>query len=252
MPLFPTSSILISATVVILTTAFLRLLYVLPSIHPSRPVARKRGSPTRLLVVLGSGGHTSEMIAMLRRLDTSLYMQRSYVVSEGDDFSARVAASFENSIAHHKGVGPGGDAEGDNRALPALEVFDISVVPRARKIHQPLLTTPVSALRCLLACFKILAHPSTSSSMGPEYPDLILTNGPGTAVCVVLACLVTKFFGFKGTSGKMRTIYVESWARVKRLSLSGKILLWCVDRFLVQWEGLQSAGGRAEFKGVLV
>jgi beta-1,4-N-acetylglucosaminyltransferase len=49
----------------------------------------------------------------------------------------------------------------------------------------------------------------------------------------------------------MRTIYVESWARVRRLSLSGTILVGVVDRFLVQWEGLRGLG-RAEYIGVLV
>jgi len=33
-----------------------------------------------------------------------------------------------------------------------------------------------------------------------------------------------------------RVIYVESWARVKSLSLSGKILRHVVDKFVVQWD----------------
>ena len=51
----------------------------------------------------------------------------------------------------------------------------------------------------------------------------------------------------------MRTIYVESWARVRGLSLSGKILVavGACERVLVQWEGLGRAG-KGEFKGVLV
>lgn len=51
----------------------------------------------------------------------------------------------------------------------------------------------------------------------------------------------------------MRSIYVESWARVNGLSLSGKILvaLGAVDRVLVQWEGLAQKG-KGEFRGCLV
>ena len=45
---------------------------------------------------------------------------------------------------------------------------------------------------------------------------------------------------------------VRSFARVKTLSLSGKLLLRVVDRFLVQWEELEGAGGRAEYWGILV
>ena len=57
----------------------------------------------------------------------------------------------------------------------------------------------------------------------------------------------------RGTSGKMRSIYIESWARVKGLSLSGRILVatGAVDRVLVQWEGLAGTG-RGEFRGCLV
>ena len=79
---------------------------------------------------------------------------------------------------------------------------------------------------------------------------MIICNGPGTAVCVVFVGLVLKFFGVRGAVGKMRTIYVESFARVRTLSLSGRILKWACDRFIVQWERLKV--GRAEYLGVLV
>lgn len=37
---------------------------------------------------------------------------------------------------------------------------------------------------------------------------------------------------------RLRTVFVESWARVRTISLSGKILLPFADRFLVQWPAL--------------
>ncbi|SLM40404.1 Oligosaccharide biosynthesis protein Alg14-like [Lasallia pustulata] len=239
---------------------FLRLLCILPSTNPTAPLSRKRGTPTRLLIILGSGGHTAEMLSLLRDLDPASYTHRSYVISAGDDFSARKAAEFEEGLRERA----------RQRALLAADreaneerwdTYDIAVVPRARKIHQSLLTTPFSALRCLFACFAILRSPnvgpSPSSSPAlhtpPQYPDLILSNGPGTGVMVILASLLLRFVGFPRTRpGQMRTIYVESWARVKGLSLSGKILVRMVDRFLVQWAGLNGVGGRGEFRGVLV
>ncbi|KAI9754283.1 MAG: UDP-N-acetylglucosamine transferase subunit [Lichina confinis] len=244
----------------------LRLVYVLPSTHPTRPTPRKRGQgPTRLMIVLGSGGHTAEMLALLRNLDTRAYTHRSYVVSEGDDFSAGKAAQFEASLAASPGPKKV-DGDGGTR-LPSQpgRHYDIAVVPRARKIHQSLLTTPVSATWCLIACFRALYAPagspasrgSPASAGSPastlQYPDLILTNGPGTAVCVVYASVMLRYVGARGSYGKMRTIYVESWARVTALSLSGRLLLRVVDRFFVQWEeALKGAAGRAEYIGVLV
>jgi len=86
------------------------------------------------------------------------------------------------------------------------------------------------------------------------YPDLILMNGPATATILVWASVILRFFGFgeAGSRGQMRTIYVESWARVKKLSLSGRLLCWVVDRVLVQWPQLDGALGRGEYRGVLV
>lgn len=192
------------------------------------------------------------MLRLLRDLDPSSYTHRSYIVSEGDEFSALKAHELEQQLAS-KHPPPGNSTW--NAPDGERHDYDICSVPRARRIHQSLLTTPISALRCLSACFAVLRFPNgrkTASRRRPEYPDLILTNGPGTAVCVVLAALALRFVAVRGTQGKMRTIYVESWARVRRLSLSGKILLGVVDRFVVQWEGLRGVGRRAEYLGVLV
>jgi beta-1,4-N-acetylglucosaminyltransferase len=139
--------------------------------------------------------------------------------------------------------------------------YNISVLPRARAIHQSLLTTPISCLYTLLSTFGPLLGAARSEAPATPYeaaahdlPDLIITNGPATGVIVVLGALMLKFFGVRGCGarGKLKTMYVESFARVSRLSLSGRLLVGCVDRFLVQWEELEGKGGRAEFWGVLV
>jgi beta-1,4-N-acetylglucosaminyltransferase len=82
----------------------------------------------------------------------------------------------------------------------------------------------------------------------------VLINGPATAAIMVLATLVLRFVDIKGANskGKCRTVYVESWARVRSLSLSGKLLCYGAERVLVQWEQLQGVGGRGEYLGVLV
>ena len=247
----------------------IRLLALLPSRRlPPRP--RVRGSSTRLLVVLGSGGHTAEMLAMLRKVDLRDYTTRIWVVGEGDDFSTAQAREFESQLcrgSHRKlengsglerkesnGWGKGKDdintPRGANGEDFKQQSYEIKIVPRARQIHQSLLTTPFSALRTLVACIPLLLSPSP--------PDLILTNGPATATILIFASLTLRFFDVKRchSRGEMRTIYVESWARVKRLSLSGKLLCGVVDRFVVQWEGLEGVKGwnqgSGEFRGVLV
>jgi beta-1,4-N-acetylglucosaminyltransferase len=194
------------------------------------------------------------MLSMLRSLDTKKYNPRTYVVSSGDDFSSSKAVEFENYLKAKRAPDAGPeDAYGQSERRSVSEEFEVITVPRARIIHQPLYTTPFSSLRCLVACIMLLSRRSNATSTSPitTSPDLIVTNGPATGVMIILASLIVRFFGLQ-KKGEMRSIYVESWARVKTLSLSGKILynFGLTDRFLVQWEGL--ARGRAEYRGPLV
>ncbi|KAH0563488.1 hypothetical protein GP486_001954 [Trichoglossum hirsutum] len=192
------------------------------------------------------------MFLLLKRsLNPSLYALRSYVISAGDEFSAQRAEEFERSLwcASATAMAAGG-VGGGMKEEEAKQRYEIYTVPRARKIHQSLLTTPINALKCCIACIHVLRGNNNKPLLYPQYPDLIICNGPGTAVCVILMSLSLKYFGIRGAKGKMRTIYVESFARVRTLSLSGKILRGCCDRFVVQWERLKR--GRAEYLGILV
>lgn len=240
----------------------IRLLSLRPG--QSRPQPRQVGTPTRLLVILGSGGHTAEMFSLLHYLDTLKYTHRSYIVSSGDAFSATKAQEFERGLydiaraqAHkvEKEQRKAG-VNGSTIMKTKEEIYgsyDVEIVPRARKIYQSIWTTPFTSLACLFSCFRILMSTSSSSDVRLGYPDLIISNGPGTGVIVIFASLLLRLVYLPGTTNKMRTIYVESWARVRRLSLSGKILLRVADRFLVQWEKLaKELGPKAEYIGVLV
>ncbi len=225
----------------------LRLLYILPALHRTKPPARQRGTPIHLLIVLGSGGHTAEMLSLLTNLDSNSYTHRSYLTSSGGDFSAGKAQEFERGLV------------GKDLSATGRRDYSIHTVPRARGIHQSLLTSPLTSLHCLYTCLLLLfKHPQ-------GYPDLILTNGPATSLILILASTILRYFAFlpmlsnpgSGNSrivaGKMRVIYVESWARVKRLSLSGRVIVWCglCDRVLVQWKGLETRGW-GEYRGALV
>ncbi|KAL4975723.1 oligosaccharide biosynthesis protein Alg14 like-domain-containing protein [Aspergillus desertorum] len=219
------------------------------------PKWRPKSSPVHLLVVLGSGGHTAEMLSLLRRMDidTTKYIYRTYVVSSGDNFSATKAVQFESALG----------------AKP--DSYAIITVPRARRVHQSYLTAPFTTILSFWSCLLVLCgrHPDQQRHKRPTqlsspFPDLILTNGPATAVCVILAARLLRLVAYclsflssvrsnprsmtgKGANGgapspeefRLRTVFVESWARVKTLSLSGKILLPFADRFLVQWPAME-------------
>jgi UDP-N-acetylglucosamine:LPS N-acetylglucosamine transferase len=84
----------------------------------------------------------------------------------------------------------------------------------------------------------------TIGVMRKEKPDVIITTGAGVAIP---ACYLGKlFFGSK-------VIYLESFARIREPSLTGKILYPVSDVFLVQWsELLEYYGEKAEFWGAII
>lgn len=208
------------------------------------------------------------------------------MVSSGDGFSSERVGGFEEELAGKRRTmksNGNGNKSGQRRerverkrrmdlreeiGRPRKEEeqeedgqvrYTIRTVRRARRVHQSLLTTPMSSLGCLWDCICVLRGTGTTEdspgyNYGYGYPNVILTNGPGTGVIMVLAALLLQFLGLaptttrtsskslkNGTSGAMRSIYIESWARVKSLSLSAKILRFAASRVLVQWRGV---GGR--------
>lgn len=274
-----TLSFFLALLATLLVAVSLRILAILPNARPRKAPLRTRPKRARILVVLGSGGHTHEMFALLRELDTRKYTDRTYVVSSGDAFSAQRAVAFERRLEETAARPKTEDEEmvqvppialngvmemngvmekrtrGEQGHCVGAEHYTIATIPRARRIHQPLYTTPFSALQTWVAAFKpLLSTPTTTETTSVSLPTLIITNGPATAVLVVLAVFFLRFFNLWGAESKglCRTVYVESFARVKTLSLSGKLLVRVVDRFLVQWEELEGYGGRAEFCGILV
>lgn len=259
--------LLLVALVLFSVVAFCyRFLLVIDRRRP-KLVHGKRGirEGLRVLIVLGSGGHTTEMIAMLERavseenpqlrLEWSRFTNRSWVLSSGDAISAERARTLEKRSKDTSLHARPNIHNEHTAAVQSTETYEIFVVPRAREIHQPLITAPWSSLKCLWACVQVLTGSIIMHPQGEQdFPDLILCNGPATATILVLASILLRIFNFRGchSRGKMRTVYVESWARVKTLSLSGILLSRVVDRFLVQWPQLEELGGRVEYIGVLV
>jgi beta-1,4-N-acetylglucosaminyltransferase len=235
------------------TALLLRLRFILSPTRskPIRHGRRNPKEPAHLLIVLGSGGHTAEMISMLdravnepdtkSRLEWRDYAHRTWVVSEGDSISASRAKQFEDmATSFGTDLGPGS--------------YEIVTVPRARLIHQSIYSAPISCVKTFQACWSLLVK---QVEQGRGFPDLIMVNGPATATVLVYAAIALRFFNVKGcvTNGKMRTIYVESWARVKKMSLSGTMLSRVVDRCLVQWPQLdakRNGSGKAKYVGMLV
>ncbi|TDL24321.1 glycosyltransferase family 1 protein [Rickenella mellea] len=195
---------------------------------------RRRSSTCRLAVFLGSGGHTSEILSLISTLDFSRYTPRIYIISEGDVLSLKKAEELE---LRKTGIQKTSDLH------PAC---DFLTIPRARRVHQPLLTTPPTVFWSLLAALYHVTYLPLRTSR--KFADVLVLNGPGTCLVLCIAAYVNRIFGIPSP----KLIYVESFARVKSLSLSGKLLRPFVDRFIVQWPEALSSGRKGECRGWLV
>lgn len=156
---------------------------------------------------------------------------RRYLISSGDGMSEDHVEEYESGLS-------------------ARGTYDKRVVRRARRVHQPLWSTPWTALLSMMDILPVLlVPPGTEVGRRLRHPGLIFSNGPGTGFFVALAVHALKVLGVV-PGDRMRFVYVESWARVATLSLTGKLLYYTglADAFYVQHEevavkyGLVDAG----------
>ncbi|XP_068098687.1 UDP-N-acetylglucosamine transferase subunit ALG14 isoform X1 [Hyperolius riggenbachi] len=187
--------------------------------RPDRP---GRKGHVSLLVVAGSGGHTTEILRLLSSL-TKSYSPTHYVLAETDKMSEDKICSFE--------------ARKDNGS--ATPLYTIHRIPRSREVRQSWSSSVITTFQSFL-----YAIPLTSRLK----PDLILCNGPGTCIPVCFSALLLGILGIK----KVLIVYVESICRVESLSLSGKLLYYFADYFIVQWPFLKDKYPNSIYLGRLV
>lgn len=180
----------------------------------------------KISILLGSGGHTGEMIRILERWDENTFknIQREYFISSEDSTSILKLKKFE-------------DAKNDKD-----HKYKISTIYRARNVGEGKLKAIVNTLISFQNALKIF------SAGGNQLPDLLLTNGPGTAIPIAYTLFIFKLLGICNT----KIVYVESLARVKKLSLTGLLLLPIANRMIVQWPDLAKKYRKCEYYGILV
>ncbi|KAL7577671.1 hypothetical protein ACA910_015182 [Epithemia clementina (nom. ined.)] len=162
-------------------------------------------TPLKTMVVLGSGGHTTEMLNMIQPLNPKYYHPLIFVKAKSDTTSVM---RLEKA-----GYNP-----------EQVDIFDI---PRSREVGQSYWSSVVTTGIALCTCIRFLWR---------QRPDLILCNGPGTCLPIALVALVLgRIVGF---FPHCSIIFVESFCRVQTLSLTGKIMYWMADLFVVHWDEL--------------
>lgn len=277
-PHFALGALMMAAWVVVA-----RVAYVLVNIWFGGPtVVTKEGIKT--LVVLGSGGHTTEMLKLSQSLQSKHYKPIIYVVADSDVLSR---AKLENLFMRTEEKGQTKNVPSDEKKTnddsadvelvdgtntvqsrynlrkrttsnsfhvngkhsdppkspdippPPMHKLIIESIPRSRDVGQSYFTSIFTTLRATAYSFIVVLR---------HRPDLILVNGPGSCVPICVSGLVLRILG--ACNG--RITFVESLCRVKTLSLSGKLLYWITDDFLVQWPELKEKYPKSQYLGRLV
>ncbi|RLV87559.1 UDP-N-acetylglucosamine transferase subunit ALG14 [Meyerozyma sp. JA9] len=210
--------------------AIIRLMVILPSLRTRKVKGETKkiadvvsGSSKRIMIFLGSGGHTGEMLRILEKINIAS-LDRIWIASSGDNSSLNKAKVYEEQ---HIG-------QENSTKVSFL------TVPRARKVGESKLSAIGSTLRSFVATGVALYK-------APK-PDVVLLNGPGTSVPIAYILFAFKYFGLCNT----RIIYIESLARVQSLSLSGRLVTPTANRIIVQWPQARNSCHRAEYYGILV
>ncbi|XP_039791001.1 UDP-N-acetylglucosamine transferase subunit ALG14 homolog isoform X3 [Panicum virgatum] len=197
---------------VLVSLLTIRLFYVIW--RSGQPSSRPRAGGLRCLIVLGSGGHTAEMMNIVTTLQKDRFTPRFYVAALTDNMSLQKAQVYEESL---------------------IEIY------RSREVGQSYITSIATTLLATLHAMWLVIR---------IRPQVIFCNGPGTCFPLCVSAFFLKVLGMGWSS----IFYIESIARVKKLSMSGLLLykLRIADQFFVQWPQLHQKYPRACYAGRLI
>ena len=170
------------------------------------------------MIVFGSGGHTTEMLLMIGTKISifNKYGKINFVIGHSDTWSIKKITDF------YKNQGISIDEMVNSGKLEIIKVY------RAREVKQSFFTSIFTTLWAMAHSMYILTRISVFEQL-----DLLLTNGPGTAVPICyIYWFVSKILVFNLNA---KIIFVESFCRVTDLSLTGKLLRPILSKFVVQW-----------------
>ncbi|VDM59665.1 unnamed protein product [Angiostrongylus costaricensis] len=173
----------------VLWTVFLATAYLCYLVRHSnqRSNFNRRLENISVCCVMGSGGHTMEMIELLKTMGPD-YNRRCYIIADTDRISKDKVIEFES--------------------LRGSGSYEICFIPRSREVGQGFLTAIPKTLYSFIFALK---------TVWKTRPDLVITNGPGSCIPVVFAAAFFDMIRLRD----IVIIYEESICRVESLSLSG-------------------------------
>lgn len=193
----------------LLVLFMLRALFYIVKLNDNNNTFGSEVKRLKTIICMGSGGHTAEMLRILNKMNTSCYNPRLYVIANSDKTSETKVNSFENEGLINN---PGTD-------------YSIAKINRSRQVSQSYISSVWTTLFSIMTSIPIVFK---------YKPDLIICNGPGTCIPICLIAFIMNLLYISNC----KIVFIESICRVRTLSLSGKILLYISDVFVVQWKQL--------------
>lgn len=176
-----------------------RTAYIISGIHKgTRKMVAKRLHPLRTAIVIGSGGHTAEMLKLVQNLNSVNYSPRIYIMASTDTSSEVKIHQIEETCL--------------SRNRP--DCYEIIKIPRSRNVGQSYVTSVFTTVFSLLASLPVML----------KQPELIICNGPGTCIPICIVGFMMRVLCLTNT----RIVFVESICRVKTLSLSLAKYCYCL------------------------
>nr|XP_034830897.1 UDP-N-acetylglucosamine transferase subunit ALG14 homolog [Maniola hyperantus] len=202
--------------VLIILTITVRALYLMYNIFRGYCVLNSENNCLKTIYCIGSGGHTTEMIRVMSHLDSEKYRPRMYIMAMND-------ASSEVKIL---------DQERESTD------YNIHKIPRSRNVKQSYISSVFTTLYATIYTVPVICK---------FKPDIIFCNGPGTCIPICLVAFLLRCIFILDC----RIVFIESFCRVRTVSLSGKILQWFADIFVIQWPQLTNVCFRGKYFGRL-
>ena len=177
-------------------------------------------SKKSIMIILGSGGHTGEILLMIKKLDFNKFSS-CYFVSAHNDKNSENKAKETIQIDNFK-----------NTKFYFLKIY------RARNVGQSFISSIPTTIYALFQSFLILIK---------NRPNMVVTNGPGVAFPILFIGYILRILMILS---EFKIMFIESYCRTRSISLCGKMVEPFCDKFIVLWENLKS--NKREYLGKIL
>lgn len=172
---------------------------------------RKDKQYYEVTILLGSGGHTGELCEMLNNFRMERLSKLNVLITATDKTSE---SFFRNYVKRYHG-------SEEKSIFGKLNVY---YLPRTNEVKQSKISSVFTTLRSLVTSFILIVKSLLNTTH-------FISNGPGTCVPLFYIFFLLKIIRLSST----KLIFIESWCRVKDLSLAGKLIKPIVNEFIVHW-----------------